>query len=116
MFLSAAPLASCFAGALAYGITHGQNMALSAWRVLFIVEGIPTVVMAVVVYFYLPDTPQHAKWLDEEDKEVAKHRGVQQVGEGSHTRIGHINWAEIIEALKDPKVSPIPLYTLKGVV
>ena len=38
IFLSAAPLANSFAGALAYGITSGHSK-LANWRLLFLVEG-----------------------------------------------------------------------------
>jgi len=44
-FLSAAPLATCFAGALAYGITSGDDEGrIANWRLLFLVEGVPCVV------------------------------------------------------------------------
>ena len=80
IFLSAAPLANTFAGALAYGITSGHPK-FSSWRLLFLVEGLPTVLMAPVAWFFLPDSPAHARFLTEEEKEIAKARGIQQVGE-----------------------------------
>ncbi|KAF2134530.1 pantothenate transporter liz1 [Dothidotthia symphoricarpi CBS 119687] len=100
MFLSAAPLANCFAGALAYGITS-ESPALAKWRVLFLVEGLPTIVMAAVAFFFLPDSPEKARFLTEEEKAVARARGVQQAG--ATTRIGGINWKEMLEGLTDPK-------------
>jgi len=45
--LSAAPLAACFAGALAYGITSGHP-SIANWRVLFLVEGLPCIVMGAM--------------------------------------------------------------------
>ena len=53
IFLSAAPLATSFSGALAYGITSGHSH-LRNWRLLFLVEGLPTLCMAPVAYFFLP--------------------------------------------------------------
>lgn len=100
MFLSAAPLANCFAGALAYGITSGSP-ALAKWRVLFLVEGLPTICMSVVAFFFLPDSPEKARFLTEEEKAIARARGVQQAG--ATTRIGGINWKELLEGLTDPK-------------
>lgn len=41
---------------------------LAQWRLLFIVEGLPTVCMAPVAYFFLPDTPDKARFLIEEEK------------------------------------------------
>lgn len=100
MFLSAAPLANTFSGALAYGITSGHP-SLAKWRVLFLVEGLPTIVMAFVTYFFLPDSPEKARFLTEEEKAVAKARGVVQVG--AATRLGKIEWRELLEAAMDIK-------------
>lgn len=100
VFLSAAPLANTFAGALAYGITSGSP-GIAKWRVLFLVEGLPTIVMAVVAWFFLPDSPEKARFLNEEEKAVAKSRGVRQAG--AATRVGHANWKEMGQGLADPK-------------
>lgn len=103
-FLSAAPLATCFAGALAYGITSGDPSGIANWRLLFLVEGLPCIVMAVVVFFLLPDCPDKFNRLTAEEKALAKARGVSQVGEeAEHTRMGHIDWREVGAALIDPK-------------
>jgi sugar phosphate permease len=100
LFLSAAPLANTFAGALAYGITSGSP-GLAKWRVLFLVEGLPTLCMAVVAFFFLPDSPEKARFLTEEERDVARSRGVKQAGAG--TRVGGINSKEVIDGLKDVK-------------
>ena len=100
IFLSAAPLATCFAGALAYGITSGHSR-LANWRLLFLVEGIPTLLMVPVAFFFLPDSPEKARFLTEEEKLVAKARGVRQVGEVN--RVGGIVWKDILAALLDAK-------------
>lgn len=100
LFLSAAPLANTFAGALAYGITSG-NPGLAKWRVLFLVEGLPTVCMAVVAWVFMPDSPEKARFLTEEEREVARARGVRQAG--AATRVGGIVWKEIGDGLLDLK-------------
>lgn len=100
IFLSAAPLATCFAGALAYGITSGHSH-LANWRLLFLVEGLPTILMAPVAFFFLPDSPDKARFLNEEEKLVARARGVRQVGSGK--RVGGVVWKDIGAALLDPK-------------
>ncbi|KAL7917602.1 major facilitator superfamily domain-containing protein [Trichoderma austrokoningii] len=100
VFLSAAPLANTFAGALAYGITSGHP-SIAKWRVLFLVEGLPTIVMAAVAYFYLPDSPEKAKFLDEDEKRVAMARSVRQAG--STERIGSVDWMDFLRGLLDVK-------------
>ncbi|KAI9810332.1 MAG: hypothetical protein M1827_006299 [Pycnora praestabilis] len=100
IFLSAAPLASTFAGALAYGITSGHS-SLANWRLLFLVEGLPTILLAPVVFFFLPDSPDKAKFLNEKEKIIAKARGVRQVG--GEERVGGLDWKDVGRALLDAK-------------
>ncbi|KAI4263776.1 MAG: hypothetical protein L6R42_001084 [Xanthoria sp. 1 TBL-2021] len=100
IFLSAAPLATTFAGALAYGITSGHS-AMANWRLLFLVEGLPTIIMAAVAYRFLPVSPEQARFLNQEEALVAKARGVRQVGDV--TRVGGIVWRDIGATLIDAK-------------
>lgn len=118
IFLSAAPLAATFAGALAYGITSGHPH-IANWRLLFLVEGLPSLAFVPFAYFFLPDSPGEAKFLTEEEREVAKARSLRRSGEeiASHK----IDWKDIGQTLLDPKpwftavrlpslISPQPKY------
>lgn len=104
IFLSGAPLATCFAGALAYGITSGTPHGIANWRLLYLVEGLPTIAAGIATFFLMPDSPDKCKFLTEEEKEVARARGVQQVGAEEAHRVGHIRWPDIGAALLDVKV------------
>ncbi|KAK0628967.1 major facilitator superfamily transporter [Bombardia bombarda] len=108
IFLSAAPLATTFAGALAYGITSGHT-AIESWRLLFIVEGVPTLILAVVVFFYLPDSPETASFLTAEERDVAKARAILQTGTESKARFGRIEWQEVLAAFSTPQTWVQPL-------
>ena len=104
-FLSAAPLATCFAGALAYGITSGDDEGrIANWRLLFLVEGLPSVLAAGATWFLLPDSPEKASFLNEEEMEVARARAVRQVGNEQGHRVGSISFKDVGAALVDPKV------------
>lgn len=48
-----------------------QQQGLSAWRWLFIIEGAPSCVSAILVWFLLPDYPETAHWLSEEERSLA---------------------------------------------
>ncbi|OAG37621.1 hypothetical protein AYO21_08229 [Fonsecaea monophora] len=96
------PLATCFAGVLAYGITSG-HAAFASWKVLFVAEGLPSVAAGLVTWFFLPDTPESLKVLTEEERAVAKARSLRQVGMESEQRIGHLRWKDIGEGLFDYK-------------
>ncbi|KAI1134115.1 MFS general substrate transporter [Hypoxylon sp. FL0543] len=109
IFLSAAPLATTFAGALAYGITSGHPAHIANWRLLFIVEGVPSVLLAFVAYYCMPDSADTASFLTEEEKRVAKLRAIQQTGSEGAKRIGRPNFKDMFMALKDIKTWIPPL-------
>lgn len=100
LFVSSAPLANTFAGALAYGITSGHPK-LASWRLLFLVEGIPSCLAAFLAWFFLPDHPSTARFLTAEEKEVARARSIQRSGEGE--RVSGIDWKDIGRTLLDLK-------------
>jgi ACS family 4-hydroxyphenylacetate permease-like MFS transporter len=43
---------------------------LSGWRWLFIVEGLPAILLGVMILFYLSDRPTSALWLTPREREV----------------------------------------------
>lgn len=105
-FVSAAPLATTFAGALAYGITSGRY-AIAGWRLLFIIEAVPPLVMSAVVFFVLPDSAASATFLTEEERSVARARALAATGRESGTvqrrGVGTIEPREVLGALRTPQ-------------
>jgi MFS family permease len=92
MIIASATLAGAFGGAIAYGIGHlNQAQGLSGWRWLFILEGVPSSLAAIVVWFCLPDFPETASWLSTEEKELAIRR-LEFEGSKHHHRT--ITWAD----------------------
>jgi ACS family tartrate transporter-like MFS transporter len=45
----------------------GGFLGLRGWQWLFIVEALPSIVLGVAVWFYLPNRPQDASWLQPEE-------------------------------------------------
>ncbi len=75
VFLASASLAGAFGGSIAYAVGHMNGVAgLVAWRWLFILEGIPSCLSAIVVLLFLPDFPESSKWLSAEEKALAADR------------------------------------------
>ncbi|PSN62040.1 hypothetical protein BS50DRAFT_613134 [Corynespora cassiicola Philippines] len=114
IFISASPLSASFAGALAWLITKlGENSPMSPWRLLFLLEGFPSVLVAVWAWDFIPDGPGVAKWLSPREREVAVLRLRQEKEEQeeehlrekySHgQRRGRVNFREVLKTLKDPK-------------
>ncbi|EON68139.1 hypothetical protein W97_07288 [Coniosporium apollinis CBS 100218] len=98
LLLGMAPLANTFASSLAYGITQIKN-SLAPWRLLFLIEGAPTVLFAFVVYFYLADSPGTAKFLTEAEQTEAVER-MNQVDRTAKTKV---NKAQFLSGLTDYK-------------
>ena len=105
LFISAAPLATSFAASLAWLITKmSAYVAIAAWRLLFLVEGFPSVIAAVFAWHYLPDSPNAAEYLRKRQKYVAglrlrKERGPSYASQDRRS----VKITEILEALADPK-------------
>jgi MFS family permease len=97
--LASATLAGAFGGAIAYGVGHMNNVhGMSAWRWLFILEGIPSCASSILVWFLLPDYPETVTWLSSEEKKLAVERLADQ---GSHGLDGGLTWAQAKETLTD---------------
>ena len=100
LFASAAPLASTFAGALAYGITS-SHARFASWRLLFLVEGLASLVVVPFCFFFIPDSPEKARFLNADEKALVRARAIRQVG--TNQRIGGVNLKEIGLTLFDYK-------------
>ncbi|CAG9942818.1 unnamed protein product [Clonostachys rosea f. rosea IK726] len=75
IFASSIAVAGAFGGLLATGISflNGKS-GLAGWQWLFVLEGIPAVIVGVMVWFMLPDYPQTASWLTAEERAFAVKR------------------------------------------
>ncbi|OZM72853.1 MFS transporter [Amycolatopsis antarctica] len=65
LFMAAVPISSAV-GSTVSGllISGGEGVfGLSGWRFMFLVEGLPAVVLAFVTWFFLTDRPEKARWL-----------------------------------------------------
>nr|WP_314266316.1 MFS transporter [uncultured Moellerella sp.] len=52
-------------------------LGFHGWQWMFVIEGIPAVLMAFVIWFLLPNKPEDAKWLDEKDREYIQYKLTQ---------------------------------------
>ncbi|KAI8646735.1 major facilitator superfamily domain-containing protein [Parasitella parasitica] len=73
-FWSFGSLAGAFGGLIAFGISQIKNDKLATWQWLFIIEGIPSVILAGFSAWYLPNKPETAKFLTEEEREHVVNR------------------------------------------
>jgi ACS family 4-hydroxyphenylacetate permease-like MFS transporter len=69
LFMIAMPFTAAVGSALS-GFILGLDgtLGLKGWQWLFLLEGLPSAILGLAVYAYLDDTPQQARWLDDEEK------------------------------------------------
>jgi sugar phosphate permease len=71
-------LATSFAASLAWLILKfAELVPIAPWRLLFLVEGFPSVIVAAIAWHIIPDSPQTAHYLTPREKKVA-HMRLQQ--------------------------------------
>lgn len=101
IFISGSALANAYGGGLGYAILLIRSN-IPSWRILFLIEGLPTLIMCFVAFFMLPDSIREAKFLSARDKEVGAYcvnQGlVADTAEGEHTGV---RVKELLAGLKD---------------
>ena len=109
LFLFGMPITGVLGGPLSGTIMSGMEGigGMHGWQWLFIVEGLPTVLIGLLLYRVLPNKPARAPWLNDAEKALvqsvldADHRG--DVKPGHHGRLS--------AALADPKPTCWPSST-----
>jgi len=68
-FMTAAPLSGVVGGPLSGALLGLHEKAgLAGWQWMFLIEGIPAVVLGLVAYAFLTDRPEEAHWLPAEEQ------------------------------------------------
>lgn len=68
LFMTAAPLAGVVGGPISGLLLGVQGARLAGWQWLFLIEGLPAVLLGGVVLAYLTDRPEIATWLTDEER------------------------------------------------
>ncbi|MGB0132086.1 MFS transporter [Chlorobium sp.] len=101
-FMTAVAIAGVVGGPVSGAILEAMDGfgGLQGWQWLFVLEGLPSAAMGVVVLFYLDDSPRDASWLDTEEKDLLMRRaaldGERRLGGAEEHTAGY--------AMKNPKV------------
>lgn len=88
----------------AWIIENVSALDLAGWRWMFILEGIPAVILGIVVLMILPNRPQNAKFLTASEKQW-----VQQVLDKEQEEVAKVNVTSKKEMFKDFKVWKLSL-------
>ncbi|CEO58390.1 hypothetical protein PMG11_03119 [Penicillium brasilianum] len=88
MFSGMYSVAGAFAGLLAYGLLHSETSTLRGWQMLFLVEGVMTVAVALIALAILPKDISKAWFLTEMEKGHALRRMERDLQMGFDSAIG----------------------------
>jgi ACS family tartrate transporter-like MFS transporter len=73
-FYISLPLSTVFMGVIAGALLDLQGKAgLAGWQWLFLIEGMPAIVLSIIFLLYLPVGPSHAKWLTPDERQWISH-------------------------------------------
>jgi MFS transporter, ACS family, tartrate transporter len=108
-FYIALPLSSVIMGSVAGALLHLQGRwSLVGWQWLFLIEGLPAIVLSIVFLLSLPDGPETAAWLNDKERHwllAALHRDDDAAG-GVHTG------SEVRFALRQARVWALGIFLL----
>jgi predicted MFS family arabinose efflux permease len=100
LFYLAQPLTTVIGAPIASMLIQAHGLfGLEGWRVMFFGVAVPAIIVGIITWFYLPDTPTAAKWLTEGERtwlnrELAKEEAGKLSGHGGMT----------LQAFKDKRV------------
>jgi len=96
-FLLAIPVSSVVSGPVSGLLLEMDGLAgLAGWKWLFLLEGLPCVVLGIAMLWLLTDRPEDAGWLTEEEKQLVNRRILSERREKEVRRL--------LPALKDVRV------------
>jgi ACS family tartrate transporter-like MFS transporter len=91
-FMAAAPISTALGSPISAALLqmHGV-MGLAGWQWMFIIEGIPAVLLGIVVLLYMTDRPEKAKWLAPEERAwLVEEMNAELAGKAGHA--SHSIW------------------------
>jgi len=76
-------------------------LGIAGWRWLFLLEGLPALVLGVICFFYLDDGPAQARWLTEgERRDIAsrleRDRALEQTGATNKSILGQLRSGNVV--------------------
>ncbi|KAH6655237.1 major facilitator superfamily domain-containing protein [Truncatella angustata] len=108
IFYSVGQLSSALSGLLAYAIGFMDGLGgIPGWRWLFLLEGLPAIILAFIALFWLPDYPETSKLLSEEEREFLRGR----LGKAAPTgKKGHWDFTTLKVLFKDPSLYTFSIF------
>jgi ACS family tartrate transporter-like MFS transporter len=85
LFIIANPASTVIGAPLSTQLLNTSVFGLTGWQTMFIVEGIPAVLLGFVVLKVLCDSPQKARWLSQHERDVLNAAIMRDENAAQHT-------------------------------
>ncbi len=99
IFMVAIPISSFLGSPISGALLGVSGWGLRGWQWLFILEGVPALLLAAAVPFVLPNRPRDARWLPEEEQAWLESR----LADEAHRNRGRAHLS-VWQILRDPRV------------
>jgi MFS family permease len=106
---AANPAAALIGSPLAGWLLGVHWQSLAGWRWLFIMEGIPAVVVGAITYFYMTNRPVQARWLPREERDWLVKKPEEELQ--AKNKIRNLS---ILEAFGDARILRLMLRSPSG--
>jgi ACS family tartrate transporter-like MFS transporter len=70
IFIIANPAATVVGAPLSTALLQTSVFGLTGWQTMFLVEGLPSVLLGFITFYVLKDSPAQAKWLNDQERAV----------------------------------------------
>ncbi|NMG28899.1 MFS transporter [Aromatoleum evansii] len=99
-FMAAAPLSTALGSPISAALLEMDGvMGMQGWQWMFILEAVPALILGVVVFFYMTDKPEQARWLKDDERAWL----VKAMNEENASKAGSAKHG-ILSGLANPKV------------
>ncbi|MET0264668.1 MAG: MFS transporter [Duganella sp.] len=102
IFLSGSALASVVSGPLSGALLQIEGGGFHGWQWMFIIEGVASILLCFVVWFFLDSRPRDAKWLSEAERNELESVIAAEQKEREKSKPGHVS---MFSLLRDSRIA-----------
>ena len=99
-FMLAIPISQVIGAPISGALLGVSGAGLDGWQWLFILEAVPSILMAFGVLFYLTDRPALAGWLQEDERTWLQGRLDQE----THLKTARHGYLSLLKSISDPRI------------
>jgi MFS transporter, ACS family, tartrate transporter len=105
LFMLAIPFSSIVGAPLSGALLNLSGAGLDGWQWLFILEGVPACVVALVVLIFLTDRPSDARWLTAQERDWLEQRLTAE----RQLKIAAAGHFSFLKSIADPRILALAL-------